>query len=68
MNYQRRIKEVREKRGLTEDEVGKVVHLSREEYKKIETGERELLAEELFLLKRYYRVSADYLVGLTDKC
>ena len=67
MNYRERIKNVREDRDLTQAQVGRVLNKSQQGYNHIETGRAELKIDDLVRLCRYYDLSADYLVGLTDK-
>ena len=67
MNYRERIKSVREDRDLTQAQIGKVLNKSQQGYNHIETGRAELKIEDLILLCKYYDLSADYLIGLTDE-
>ncbi len=66
MNYQRRIKEIREDRDLTQETIAKLICKSQQGYCHIETGRSELKIADLKVLCRYYNLSADYLIGLTD--
>lgn len=67
MQYQERIKNVREDRDMTQAEVGRLLHKSQQGYNHIEMGRAELKIEDLKTLCRFYNLSADYLIGLTDK-
>ena len=66
MNYRERIKNIREDRDLTQTQIGKILSKSQQGYNHIETGRAELKIEDLILLCKYYDLSADYLIGLTD--
>lgn len=66
MNYRERIKNVREDMDLTQAEVGKILNKSQQGYNHIEVGRSELKIEDLILLCKFYDLSADYLIGLTD--
>ena len=66
MNYRTRIKNVREDRDLTQSEVGKVLQKSQQGYNHIEAGRAELKIDELITLCKFYNLTADYLIGLTD--
>lgn len=68
MNYRQRLREVREDRDLTQEQVGAVIQKSQQGYSPIENGRAELKIEDLIVLCRFYRLSADYLIGLTDEC
>ena len=67
MNYRERIKNVREDRDLTQAQIGQIINKSQQGYNHIETGRAELKIDDLVLLCKYYNLSADYLIGLTDK-
>ncbi|MBR5288148.1 MAG: helix-turn-helix transcriptional regulator [Clostridia bacterium] len=67
MDYRQRLKEVREDRDLTQEEIGKVINKSQQGYGHIENGRAELKIDDLIALCRFYNLSADYLIGLTDE-
>lgn len=66
-DYRTRIRNVREDRDLTQAEVGKVLNKSQQGYNHIEVGRAELKIDDLAKLCRFYDLSADYLIGLTDE-
>lgn len=66
MDYRVRIRNVREDREFTQDEIGKLIQKSQQGYNHIETGRAELKIEDLIRLCRFYNLSADYLIGLSD--
>ena len=67
MDYRTRIRNVREARDLTQEQIGKLLQKSQQGYSHIESGRAELKIEDLIKLCRFYNLSADYLIGLTDK-
>ncbi|MDY3279240.1 MAG: helix-turn-helix transcriptional regulator [Eubacteriales bacterium] len=67
MDYRQRLREVREDRDLSQAEVGKVLNKSQQGYSHIENGRAELKIEDLITLCKFYHLSADYLIGLTDQ-
>ena len=67
MDYRTRIRSVREDRDLTQTEVGRILNKSQQGYSHIESGRAELKIEDLVVLCRFYNLSADYLVGLSDE-
>ena len=67
MNYRMRMRNLREDRDLTQKEVGKVINKSQQGYSHIEEGRAELKIEDLILLCRFYGVSADYFIGMSEK-
>jgi len=66
-DYRTRIRNVREDRDLTQEEVGKILNKSQQGYNHIEAGRAELKIDDLAKLCRFYDLSADYLIGLTDE-
>lgn len=67
MHYRERLREIREDRCLTQAQVGKILEKSQQGYNHIEAGRAELRIEDLITLCKYYDLSADYVIGLTDK-
>lgn len=67
MNYRERLRAIREDRDLTQAQIGKLLEKSQQGYNHIEAGRAELKIEDLVKLCRYYNVSADYIIGLTDR-
>ena len=67
MDYRTRIRNVGEDRDLTQADIGKVLNKSQQGYNHIEAGRAELKIEDLIKRCQYYNLSADYLIGLTNK-
>lgn len=67
MNYRIRMRNLREDHDLTQKAVGAIIHKSQQGYSHIEEGRAELKIDDLILLCKFYGVSADYFIGLTDK-
>ena len=67
MNYRQRLREIREDRDLSQEEIGKVINKSQQGYSHIENGRAELKIEDLIRLCEYYQLHADYLIGRIDK-
>ncbi len=66
MDYRTRMRNIREDRDLTQSEIGKLLQKSQQGYNHIETGRAELKIEDLAILCRFYNLSADYMIGLSD--
>ena len=66
MDYRQRLREIREDRDLSQADVGKLLHKSQQGYSHIENGRAELKIEDLIVLCKYYHLSADYVIGLTN--
>lgn len=67
MDYRERMKQLREDNDFTQMQLGKILSKSQQGYNHIETGRAELKIEDLIKLCNLYNVSADYLIGRTDK-
>ena len=66
MNYRARMKHLREDRDLTQREVATVINKSQQGYSHIEEGRAELKIDDLIKLCRFYGVSSDYFIGMTE--
>ena len=62
----RRLKELREDRDLTQSQIAKYLNMSQTGYSKYETGENDVPTKILIELAKFYNVSVDYLLGVTD--
>ena len=67
MDYRIRLRNIREDRDLTQTEVGKILNKSQQGYNHIEAGRAELKIDDLVRLCKFYNLSADYIIGLTNK-
>lgn len=67
MNYRTRMRHLREDRDLTQREVAAVINKSQQGYSHIEDGRAELKIDDLIKLCHFYKVSADYFIGLLDE-
>ena len=65
-NYRDRLRNIREDRDLTQAELGKLINKSQQGYNHIEAGRAELKIDDLVKLCKFYNLSADYIIGLTD--
>lgn len=61
-----RMKELREKNNLTQNDVSKILGITRPQYSLYETGKRNIPIKLLMKLANYYKTSIDYIVGDTN--
>ena len=61
-----RIRDLREDRDLSQAEIAKVIKTTQQQYSKIELGKADISGEKQILLANFYRVSTDYILGITD--
>ena len=66
LDYRTRMRNVREDHDYTQVFIGKILNKSQQGYSHIENGNAELKIEDLVRLCRFYNLSADYMVGLTN--
>ena len=66
MEYVKRIRDLREDRDKTQQEIAQVLGTSQTMYVRYERGANELPIRHLIALCRYYGVSSDYILGLKD--
>lgn len=64
--YLRRLKDLREDNDLTQEELSKLLKITRPQYSLYETGKRDIPVDLLSVLARFYNTSIDYIVGETD--
>ena len=64
MNY--RLKAIRRINGYTQKDVANLLNITQRTYSKYETGELSIKISQLVILSGYYKVSIDYLLGLSS--
>lgn len=62
-----RLKELREFHALTQLQCAKIAYISKKTYERYENNERVLPLDTAIYYAKYYKVSLDYLSGLTDE-
>ncbi len=66
MHYYQRLKDIREDNDKTQDEIAKILGISRQHYSLYERGERELPMHHFVTLAKYYNISLDYFADLIN--
>ncbi len=67
MDYVERIRALREDRDITQQTIADILGTSQTMYARYERGANELPIRHLITLCKFYNVSADYILGITDK-
>ncbi len=62
-----RIRDLREDRDLTQQQIADHLHIRQNTYSQYENGQRQLPLSVLIALADYYHVSTDYLLGRTNR-
>ena len=66
MNYKQRIRTLRENAEKNQTQVADYLGTSQTMYARYERGANEMPVRHLISLCKYYQVSANYILGLTD--
>ena len=66
MKYYQRLRDMREDHDLTQKDVAKLLNTTQPQYVRYETGERELPMHHFITLSKFYNITLEYLVGLTN--
>ena len=67
MDYKIRMRNLREDHDKTQKEIAELLGTSQTMYSRYERGTNEMPIRVLIVLCRYYGVTADYLLGLSDR-
>ena len=65
--YVKRIRDLREDKDKTQQEIADILGTSQTMYARYERGANELPIRHLLTLCRFYGVSADYILGLCEE-
>lgn len=64
--YYKRLKELREDNDKYQKEIAAVLNITQQQYQLYESGKRDLPIDLLKDLCKFYNVSADYILEITD--
>lgn len=65
--YLKRIKELREDNDKYQKEVANAIKVTQQQYSEYELGKRQIQIDKLVELAKFYNVSTDYILELTDE-
>lgn len=66
INFKERLKELRTERNITQQELGKLVNMSKMAISHWEKGHSEPSISQLIILSNYFEVTVDYLIGKNE--
>ena len=64
--YYERLRELREDNDLTQADIAKLLKTTQQVYSRYEKGINEIPVRHLVTICKFYKVSADYILGLTN--
>lgn len=67
MKYPERMRELRQDLDLPQEKIAKMLGVAQTTYSQYELDKRSMPIVYLVTLCKFYNVSADYMLGLTDK-
>ncbi len=62
-----RIRNLREDNDLTQKQLAKILNCSQQVYSNYELGQRDIPTDVLIKISKFYNVSTDHILGLSDK-
>ncbi len=65
--YLKRLKDLREDFDKKQYEIAKLLNITRQQYSLYELGKRDIPAEYIRKLAKYYNTSSDYILEITDE-
>ena len=63
----KRLKEIRERKGLFQKDIAKLLNITQQVYSEYELGVRLIPLDKIDKLASFYDVSVDYLINRTDE-
>lgn len=66
MEIYQRLKNIREDRDYKQQEIAAILNTTQSYYAKYENGKRPIPTERIILLCKFYNLSADYILCLTN--
>ena len=61
-----RIRDLREDKDLTQKQVAEILNCSQQVYSNYELGQRDIPTDILIKLSAFYKVSTDYILGISN--
>ena len=67
MYLYQRLRDIREDHDKRQTDIAQILKITSQQYQLYESGKREIPVHHLIALAKYYGVSTDYLLGLTNR-
>ena len=65
--YLKRLKDLREDHDLKQFAIADLLNITRQQYSLYETGRRDIPAEYIRILAKFYNTSCDYILEMTNE-
>ena len=65
--YYQRLRDLREDADMKQEEIAKLLNTSQQQYSRWERGAQQIPFHHVIKLALHYKVSLDYIAGLTNK-
>ena len=66
MKIETRLKDLRQDRDLKQREIAEIIKTTQSYYSQIENGQKMIPIDRLIILAKFYNVSTDYILKLTN--
>ena len=66
MYFYQRLRDLREDKDMTQEQVAKILGTAREQYNKYELGKQEIPFHHVIALAKFYNVTIDYIANLKE--
>lgn len=67
MQFHERLRGLREDKDLNQTQLGKILNMTQKKVSRLETKRTEPTTDEIIQICKFFKVTSDYLLGLTDK-
>lgn len=67
MKFHDNLRELRETKELTQEQLGKLLNMTQRKISRLETKSTEPTTDEIIQICKLFKVSADYILGLSSK-
>ncbi len=67
MKFNENLKALREDSDLTQTQLGKLLNMTQRKVSYLETGNTEPTTQEIIKICKFFKLSSDYMLGLTNE-
>ena len=67
MEIANRLKQIRREKRYTQEDIAEVLSMTQQQYSRYEVGTHEIPVRHLITLCKFYKISSDWLLGLSEE-